>query len=404
MPTRVVIVGGGIAAAKAAEQLRQSGFAGDVTLFAAEQQEPYERPTLSKGYLLGKDDLESAFPHPDRWYTEHGVELRTGDAATAIDRADRVVVSAHGSAHYDRLLLATGAAPRPLPFATEGARVAYLRTVEDSQYLKARLPSVNRVAVVGGGWIGLEVAAAARRYGTRVSLVCPYPVPLMNVLGPEIGTVLAHLHLRHGVAIHGGARAVAVSHDARGANLRLSNGDSVAVDLVVAAIGVQPETGLAKGAHLQVENGIVVDATLATDDPRIFAAGDVANAMHPILGERIRSEHWDNAIQQGKLAARNILGERAVYDRMPYFFTDQYELGLEFVGYIPQDGYERVIVRGDTDALKFTAFWLRGEHVLAAMHVNEWDVIDDLRRLVGNRVDPRALGESTTRLAELTPS
>jgi 3-phenylpropionate/trans-cinnamate dioxygenase ferredoxin reductase subunit len=402
MSQTFVVVGAGLAAAKAVEELRVAGFEGTVVVYGEEHHLPYERPPLSKGYLLGNDELESAFVHDPDWYDDNDVDLRLGQQVTAIDPAAHVVRTRDGQQSYDRLLLTTGSTPRHLAMADEsGAPVAYLRTIEDSQRLKEAFASASRVVVVGAGWIGLETAAAAREAGARVTVLESLDLPLLRVLGPEVAEVFADLHREHGVDLRLGVQVSAVESRGPGAVVRLADGDSVEADLVVVGIGVTPNVALAEAAGLDTDDGILVDERLTTSDPDILAAGDVANAIHPVLGRRVRVEHWDTAIEQGRTAAHSLLGHDVSYDRLPYFFTDQYDLGMEYVGSVGPEGYDRVVLRGDTAARTFTAFWLRGDQVLAGMHANDWDASDHVRGIVGRELGADRLADESTSLEDL---
>jgi len=396
----VVVVGAALAGARAAAALRDEGHEGSITLVGAERHLPYERPPLSKGYLLGKDPLEQAFVHPEEWYAEHDVQLRLGTRATALDRgAGRVVLDGGEELPYDRLLLATGAVPRPLavPGAAE-LQPRYLRTIEDSQALREAFVPGARVVVVGGGWIGLEAAAAARAAGSEVVVLEYAELPLLRVLGPELAQVFADLHREQGVDLRCGVRIASARAGDRPAagTLVLEDGTEVAGDVVLAGVGVAPADELARAAGLTVDDGVLVDSSLRTDDPAVFAAGDVANSFYDRYNRHVRVEHWANALNQPQIAARSMLGKPARYDRLPYFFSDQYDLGMEYTGFAPPGGYERVVVRGDLAAREFIAFWLSGDHVVAGMNVNVWDVtapIGDLIRGatpvdVGRLADP----------------
>jgi len=402
MSETFVVVGAGLAAAKAVEALRETGFEGSVVVFGEEHHLPYERPPLSKGYLLGTDELESAFVHDPDWYDENDVDLRLGTAVTSIDTAAHVVHTRDGEQPYDRLLLATGATPRHLAMADgSGAPVAYLRTIEDSQRLKASFGEGGSVAIIGAGWIGLEVAAAAREAGCAVTVLESLDLPLLRVLGPEVAQVFADLHREHDVDLRLGVEVVAVDKDGQRAVVRLGGGGTVTADLLVVGIGVTPNIALAEAAGLACDNGVLVDEQLRTSDSDVFAAGDIANAQHPLLGRRVRVEHWDTAIGQGETAAHAMLGHEPTYDRWPYFFTDQYDLGMEYVGHVGPDGYDEVVLRGDTHGRTFTAFWLQGGRVLAAMHVNDWDASDQVRALVGREIEVARLRDETVSLGEL---
>lgn len=382
---RIVIVGGGLTAAKAVETLRGSDFEGQIILVSDEPHLPYERPPLSKRYLMGKGGLDSVFIHDADWYRSHDVDLRLGTAVTAIDLASHLVTIASSTEAYDRLLVATGASPRRLRVADDsGASISYLRTIDDSNVIKAALKPGARIAIIGAGWIGLEVASAARRAGSDVTVIESLELPLLRVLGPEVARVFASLHSSHGVDLRTTSQVRAITANGRESVIELADGSYVAADLIVVGVGVSPNTALAERAGLKVDNGIVVDEYLRTSDPDVYAAGDVANAYHPRLGRYLRVEHWNNAIEQGIAAARNMIGAETSYDRLPYFYTDQYDLGMEYVGNVGPDGYDDVIIRGDTAALVFTVYWLREGRVLAGMHVNDWDAIDSIRSTVSS--------------------
>ena len=381
-----VIVGAGLAGAKAAETLRAEGFDGPVVLLGDEDQVPYERPPLSKGYLLGKEARESSQVHPADWYGEHDVQLRLGTLVIAVRPAEHEVELAGGErVRYAKLLLTTGSVVRPLD-VPGGDAVLTLRRLPDADRLRAAFRPGARVVVVGAGWIGLETTAAAREHGAEVTLVEADPQPLNRVLGAEMGRVFADLHREHGVDLRldSGVREI------RPGSVVLADGSSVPADVVVAGVGISPDTRLAEVAGLAVDNGVVVDASLRTSDPDVYAAGDVANLEHPLFG-RIRVEHWANALNGGPAAARAMLGQEVSYDRVPYFYSDQYDgtpsISMEYAGYVGPDGYDRVVFRGDStiraDANpEFIAFWVKDGRVLAGMNANVWDVQDQLQALV----------------------
>jgi 3-phenylpropionate/trans-cinnamate dioxygenase ferredoxin reductase component len=401
-----VIVGASLAGAKAAETLREEGFAGRVVLLGEEPEPPYERPPLSKGYLLGSDERNTAFVHDRAWYDKQNIELRTGVRVEALDPAAHTVTLATGERlGYDELLLTTGSVIRTLPVpGTDLVGVHYLRRIEHSDALRGVLVEGARVVVVGGGWIGLEVAAAARTHGATVTLVEIDTLPLRRVLGDEVAQVFADLHTAHGVDLRlgTGVREI-VGEGGRVASVTLDDGSSVPADVVLIGVGITPAVELAQEAGLDVDNGVLVDASLRTSDPDIYAAGDVANIENPLLHRRLRVEHWSNALNGGPAAARSMLGQDVVYDRVPYFFTDQYDLGMEYSGYAEPGGYDQVVFRGDVAGGEFIAFWLADGRVLAGMNVNIWDVTDDIERLVrsGARVDPARLADPGVPLAEL---
>jgi 3-phenylpropionate/trans-cinnamate dioxygenase ferredoxin reductase component len=393
-----VIAGAGLAGAKAAETLRSEGFDGPVVLIGDEQERPYERPPLSKDYLVGKAERETIYVHPENWYAENKVELRLGSPVTAIDRAGHQVALADGSqVGYAKLLLATGSSPRLLTVpGADADGVLYLRRAADSDRIKAILGSVSRIAVIGAGWIGLEAAAAARMAGVEVTICETAGLPLLRVLGPEVAQVFADLHREHGVDLRFGVQVEEITTaDGRTSGVRLADGSHIEADAVIVGVGIVPNAQLAETAGLEVSNGVVVDAALRSSDPDIFAAGDVASAFHPVLGRHIRVEHWANALNQPQAAARAMLGQDVAYDKVPYFYTDQYDLGMEYSGYVEPGGYDQVVFRGDKDRREFVAFWLSGGRVLAGMNVNVWDVNDAVQDLVrgGQVVDPAKLAD-----------
>ncbi|GAA4229585.1 FAD-dependent oxidoreductase [Actinomadura meridiana] len=401
-----VIVGASLAGAKAAETLREEGFTGRVLLIGDEIERPYERPPLSKGFLLDQEPREKAHVHEADWYDKHDVELRLGVAVESIDRAEhRVRLSTKEEVGYDRLLLTTGASPRHLE--VPGAKlqgIHYLRTMADSAALKqAFAPGGRRVVVAGGGWIGLETAAAARTYGNDVTIIEPEPTPLHAALGPELGGVFADLHREHGVDLRLGQGVAGFWGAGQVSAVVTSGGAEVPADVVIVGIGARPNTRLAEEAGLDVSDGILVDASLRTSDPDIHAAGDVANAFNPLLGRRIRVEHWANALNSGPAAARAMLGQDVSYDHVPYFFTDQYDLGMEMAGVATPGEYDEVVYRGDFSGREFIAFWLSGGRVVAGMNVNVWDVTDDVQALIrsGRPVDTARLTDPEVPLTDL---
>jgi 3-phenylpropionate/trans-cinnamate dioxygenase ferredoxin reductase component len=401
-----VIVGASLAGAKAAEALRDEGFAGPIVLIGVERERPYERPPLSKGYLLGAADRQSIYVHQEGWYAEHDVDLRLGTEVAGIDPSTRQVMLADGGRlGYDKLLLTTGSSPRrlPVPGADLGG-VRYLRQVADTDEIKAVLQTASRVVVIGAGWIGLETAAAARAAGVEVTILETARLPLLRILGSEVAQTFADLHRDHGVDLRFGVQVAEITGSAGHADgVRLADGSHVRADAVIVGVGIAPNSQLAEQAGLEVGNGIVVDARLRSSDRDIFAAGDVANAYHPMLGKHIRVEHWANALNQPRIAAKAMLGQDTVYDLVPYFYTDQYELGMEYAGYVEPGSYERVVFRGDVAGREFMAFWLDGGRVLAGMNVNIWDVNDAIQNLVRSHqaVDTGLLADPKVPLEEL---
>jgi 3-phenylpropionate/trans-cinnamate dioxygenase ferredoxin reductase subunit len=403
----LLIVGASLAGARAAETLRAEGFDGPVVLIGAETELPYERPPLSKEYLQGKSEREKIFVHRRQWYAEAGVDLRLGVTVTAIDRAAHEITLTDGSRlSYAKLLLTTGSSPRRLAVPGDHLDgVLYLRSVGDSERIKAALPAASRIVIVGGGWIGLEVAAAARLAGVDVTLVGTTELPLLRVLGPEVARIFADLHREEGVDLRFGEHLMEINGlDGRATSVSLADGGRVPADAIVVGIGAAPNTELAVAAGLEVDGGVRVDAGLRSLDPDIYAAGDVASAFHPLIGKHIRVEHWANARNQPQAAARAMLGQEVSYDRVPYFFSDQYDLGMEYSGYLEPGGYDEVVFRGDVPGREFIAFWLGdGGRVLAGMNVNIWDVNDSIQALVRSRraVDRTALADPAVSLDSL---
>ena len=405
-----VIVGASLAGANAAQALRAEGYAGPVTLIGAEPDRPYERPPLSKDFLMGKTGRDKMFVHPAEWYSEHEVELRLGTTVTAIDPGAHQISLADGERiGYDRLLLATGAAPRRIEVpGADLDGVHYLRTVGDSERLRAAFAQAGRVVVIGAGWIGLEAAAAAREAGRDVTVLEMAELPLLRVLGREVAEVFAGLHAEHGVDLRFGVQVAEITGAGGSvAGVRLADGTVVPADVVVVGVGAVPNTGLAEAAGIATDNGVVTDAGLRTSAPDVFAAGDVASAFHPRFGRHVRVEHWDNAIHQAKAAGQAMTGRQVSYDRLPYFFTDQYDLGMEYVGHVPPGGYQRVVFRGDVPGREFIAFWLDdGGRVLAGMNVNIWDVNEAIGELIraGRPVSGEALADPSAALESLAGS
>ncbi|KWX00126.1 FAD-dependent oxidoreductase [Carbonactinospora thermoautotrophica] len=402
----IVIVGASLAGARAAETLREEGFAGRITLIGEEHERPYQRPPLSKGYLAGREDKSSIYVHEEDWYERNGVELVLGTRATAIDRAAREVELSDGRRiRYDKLLLATGASPRRLDLpGAELEGVYYLRTVEDSERIRNAIFGGGRFVIVGAGWIGLEVAAAACGYGAEVTIVEPQPTPLHGVLGPELGEVFAKLHRGNGVDLRLGESVTQLhSEGGKVTGVVTSSGDTLSAGAVIVGIGARPNTELAEAAGLPVDNGVVVDECLRTEDERIWAAGDVANYHNVVFGRRLRVEHWANAYDGGPAAARSMLRPGTVYDVVPFFYSDQYDLGMEYTGYAPAGTYDRIVYRGDVAGLEFIAFWLKDGRVRAGMNVNVWDVAEDIQKLIrsGRQFDPDRLADPDVPLADL---
>ncbi|SED15331.1 NADPH-dependent 2,4-dienoyl-CoA reductase, sulfur reductase [Nocardioides exalbidus] len=398
----VVVVGGGAAAGNAVVSLREAGWDGHLTVLAAEPHPPYERPSLSKGVLVSGEDPDSGLVKPASFYRDHDVDLRTGAAALALDVGARTVSTRDGEVRYDSLLLATGAQPRRLspdlfrPDPSDGAAVAYLRTSEDSLRIRAALEGGHRITVIGGGWIGLEVAAAARVHGCETTVLERGALPLAGVLGATVAQRFAEVHRAHGTDLRTGTVVDSVDAGTLGATVHLTDGSAIESDLVVVGIGAIPDVSLAEHARLTTSDGIVTNARLQTSAPDVYAAGDVASALHPTYRRHLRVEHWDNAVRQGRHAAANILGAHQDYTRTPFFYTDQHELSMEYVGLVGPGSVDDVVIRGDISSTTWSAFWMDHDTVVAAMHVNDWDTLEPIRDLV----ETRRRGVSRQRLAD----
>ena len=400
-----VIVGGGLAGAKAAEALREKGFDGKVALLADEEYLPYERPPLSKEFLAGKKSLSDFTVHDSDWYRDNKIDLRVSTEVSAIDRKAHIVTIADDTnIRYDKLLLATGSRARWLSIpGSDSTGVHHLRKFDDASNLNTALKEGTSLAIVGAGWIGLEVAASARERGVDVTVVETAKAPLIGAVGEEVGNVFAQLHRDHGVDLRLDIEVKEITvEDGKATGLKLGDGSTITADRVLVAVGAQPNIELAEEAGLSTgDGGVLVDASLRTSDSDIYAVGDIAAAEHPLFEERIRTEHWANALKQPAVAVAGMLGESGEYSELPYFFTDQYDLGMEYAGHAP--GSNRVVFRGDVNSREFVAFWLDADnHVLAGMNVNIWDVLDDIKNLIRKKtavnlnklVDPQVpLGE-----------
>jgi 3-phenylpropionate/trans-cinnamate dioxygenase ferredoxin reductase subunit len=400
-----VIVGASLTGAKAAETLREQGFDGRVVLIGQEPERPYERPPLSKDYLRGEAKAKP-YVHDESFYSENEIELRVSTRVERIDPdTSQVSLSDGEMLGFDRLLLATGARPRRLPVpGGDLAGVFYLRTVADSEAIRERIGGGGRLVTIGAGWIGAEVAASARQKGCDVTILQRPHLPLERVLGPELGAIYRDIHTDNGVQVIGGASVEAIEGPGEVAAVRLADERRIDADFVVVGVGVDPRTELAETAGLALDNGVAVDAQLRTSAENIYAGGDVANAHHPFYDTRIRVEHWANALNQGPAAARNMLGQSAPYDRIPYFFSDQYDVGMEYSGYATD--WDEIAFRGDPASREFIAFWLKDERVLAGMNVNVWDVNEHIQALIraGRPIDRGRLADADVPLADLVPA
>jgi NADPH-dependent 2,4-dienoyl-CoA reductase/sulfur reductase-like enzyme len=401
-----IIVGASLAGVSAAGELRAQGFEGRIILIGQEAEHPYIRPPLSKDYLAGKADLADVYVHPSDWYSEQNIELRLDTVVDSIDPAGHAITAGGETIGYEKLLLATGSRPRVLDIPGVGLPGVFsLRTLADSSAIASEIADGGkRVVLIGSGWIGLEVAATARTLGNDVQVLEHASIPLASALGDELGSYFAELHERNGVLLTTGVDVVEIlSRDATVAGVRVGERTVVPADVVVVAVGAQPNVELAEAAGLAVDNGVLVDASLRTSDPDIFAAGDVANELHPAIGQRVRSEHWANALNQGSAAARAMLGQDVSYDDIPYFYTDQFDLGMEYSGYGPLAKNATVVYRGDRESGEFIAFWVADGRVVAGMNVNVWDVNEAIRGIIGRAgiVDAAQLADPTVDLASL---
>ena len=399
-----VVVGGGLAGAKAVEAIREAGGHGRLVLVCGETELPYERPPLSKEYLKG-DKPASEFRALDAdWYAKHDVELMSGVSATKLNTGDRSLQLADGSTlTYGQLLLATGAEPTPLPVAgADEAPLHYLRTLGDASALRDQLsPGGRRVVIVGAGWIGLEVAAAARGYDNQVTVIEAADTPLSRALGSEVGEFFARVHREEGVDLRTGHGVASIERQGATTIVVDQSGARHEADVVVVGAGIRPSVELARDSGLTVNTGIVVDASLRTSDPHVWAAGDVAEAYHPYLGRHLHVEHWSFALNSGAAAGRSMAGDEVSFDRIPYFFTDQYDVGMEFCG--TTDSFDQVVYRGDPAGREFIAFWLSAGSVVAGMNVNVWDVTDAIQALIRSSatVDVQRLTDPETPLLDL---
>ncbi|MRX44140.1 NAD(P)/FAD-dependent oxidoreductase [Agromyces kandeliae] len=401
---RVVVVGGGLTAARAVESMREHGVDDEIVVVTEERRRPYERPPLSKGYLAGDEPSGAIYPLDAAWYRDHGVDLRLGVRATELDPDARTLATDAGDLGWDRLLLATGSSPRRFEGPGAGLRgVHVLRTLPDATRLRTALRRGDRrVVVIGSSWIGLEVAAAARGYGDAVTVLGRGEAPLVGAVGRELGGMFADLHREHGADVRDGVAVSAIDGErGRVRGVVLSTGEEVPADLVVVGIGATPNVELAASARLTVDDGIVTDAAFRTSADGVYAAGDVANVLNPTLGHRLRVEHWANADASGRAVGRVLAGEEVEYDEIPYFYTDQYDLGMEYSGYGELADRADLVVRGDLAARECIAFWVLDGRVVAGMNVNVWDVNDEVQRLIRTRVpvDPAVLADVEVPLA-----
>ena len=400
-----VIVGGGQAGGRAAETLRSAGFAGRIVIVAGEPVRPYERPPLSKQVLTGEAADDSVFLRSPAYYSEHGIEVLTETSAEALDRTGKVLSLSDGEVlRYDKLLLATGARVRRLPVAGGDLRgVHYLRTLRDSAALRPELAPGRRILIVGGGYIGLEVAAAAIKRGCDVTVLEAADSVMNRQVAPELGEWFAHWHRGRGVDLHTGMRVAAFEgEDGHVARVACADGQSFAADTVVVGVGVVPNAELAAEAGVTCDDGIVVDAFGRTDDPAVFAAGDVTRHHNPVLDRWMRLESWQNAQYQSETAAKTMADSPTQYAMVPWFWSDQYDINLQMIG--QPETWDRVVWRGDPESGDgFSVFYLAEGRVVGANTVNLGRDIAPARKMIetGVRPDPALLADTDTTLKKV---
>ena len=413
-PESIIIAGAGLAGATAARTLRAEGYAGNITIAGTETHPPYLRPPLSKEYLLGKAGEDAVEVVPEGWYADNNVSLRLGNPVASVDPAAHTVRFADGTIQaYGSLLLAPGATPRTLPLnGAELDGVTTFRTLDDSRRLREQLsPGGRSVVLIGSGWIGMELAAAASTYGNQVTLLGLEDIPLAAAIGPELGSFFRALHEDNRVRFRLPASAKEITgQNGRVTGVLTDTGELLPADIVVIAVGVVPETALATAAGLEVRNGILSDASLRTSAPDIFAAGDAANALHPFTGEHHRSEHWSNALNGGKVAAKAMLGQDVALDTVPYFYTDQFDVSMEYSGFPSLAAKVAPVIRGSLESKEFVAFWQQDGRVVAGMSVN-WpssvkpSAQKTIKALITGRTEVPAerLADETVPLDKLVP-
>ena len=398
-----VIVGAGIAGNAAAETLRKQGFEGEVHLVGAEPHRPYDRPPLSKEFLSGSKEQDKLFFKPEDFYAEHSIQLHLGTEATALDPTSKTLTLADGSSlRFDKLLLATGSRVRTLPIpGSELEGIHYLRTIDDSQAIARSMNSASRVVIVGAGFIGSEVAAVCKTAGLEVTVLEIQPQPMAHILGEEMGAIYANLHTSRGIDLRLQEGISGIRGSSRAEQVTTDQGNAIDCDFVVIGVGIAPDTALAESAGLEVDRGILVDEHCQTSHPDIYAAGDVANWFHPGLGHRLRVEHWDNALNQGAAAAKSMLGAPEPYSPTLYFWSDQYDLSIQYLGHATE--WDEIAVRGNPDEEKFTAFYLKDGLVHGALVVNNFRDIRPTRTLIGQKtpITAASLSDESINLKQL---
>ena len=399
----ILILGAGHAGGVAAATLRQAGFAGKITLIGSDTHPPYERPPLSKEVLAGAAPVEKTYLRPLAFYADAGISLRLGETVVMINRkAQRVTLASVETVPYDALLLTLGARARRLPVpGGDHKRVFYLRDIADSLALRERLEPGKRLAVIGAGFIGLEAAAVARKRGVAVTVLEVQREPIQRVAAPEIGRFLADLHRGNGVDLRTGVGAVAIEEVGGELRLALSTGESLAADSALIGIGAQPNTELAHASGLAVEDGVLVDEFGRTNDPNIYAAGDVTRHWNPLLKRKIRLESWQNAQNQAIAVAKAMVGGNEPFAEIPWFWTDQYDVNLQMAG--APESWDSLVWRGNAAEKSFTVFYLKDGKPVACNTVNNGRDMRFARELIakGRAIDPVRLADKTVKLQDL---
>lgn len=396
----IVVIGAGQAAGQAAASLRQEGFEGDITIIGDEAQAPYQRPPLSKAYLSGEVGLDRVLVRPEKFYSDKNIDLRSSTRAEKIDRTAKTVsVSGGDTISYDKLLISTGSRPRILNIEGSDLKgIHYLRTVDDVDGIREAMTTAKSLCIVGGGYIGLEVAAVARSSGLNVTVLEMEERILQRVTTPDMSEFYHQLHAGRGVDIR--VNTMVSGFEGEGSvSAVLCGAETIAADLVIVGIGIIPNIELAEAAGLHCENGIVVDDHCQTSDPDIYAAGDCTLHPNPILGRQLRLESVPNAMEQARTASANMLGGDKTYAAVPWFWSDQYELKLQMVGF-SADGNSAVL-RGDKSANEFAVFYLNDGKVVAVDAVNSPKEFMVAKQLYGKTVNAADLANSEFELKSL---
>jgi 3-phenylpropionate/trans-cinnamate dioxygenase ferredoxin reductase subunit len=405
MKQQFVIVGANLAGGTAVITLREEGFEGEIVLIGAEPQAPYERPPLSKEYLQGKRSFEDALLKPTSYYDENNIRTFFGVRATRIDPQNRVVELENGDkVPYQKVLVATGVRNRALRVPGADLEGIYdLRTVAEADRIIEESGSGRRAVLAGMGFIGSEVAASLRSHSVEVTVVEFFKTPLFRVLGEQVGRVFEAIHREQGVQMFFEESVEAFEGTRRVQNVVTSSGRRIECDFVVTGVGVEPVSGVVAGSGVKVENGIVVDEYCQTNVEGIYAAGDVANHFHPVFGRLIRVEHWQNAILQGKAAARSMLDRREPYEDVHWFWSDQYDYNVQYAGF--HSGWDALVVRGDLDKRKFVVFYMQDQRIAAVVAFNRGRDVQRVMRLIKARVevDPAKLRDENIDLRSLLP-